>query len=289
MQAVQARRRGVKDSASLKQSGHFDPIVVGILLSVLCGVCYHRALEHHVLFASSGMQMTTDLKAEFAEEFRQHFELDKEADEMAVRVRSKEDPYVTEKWVPTLCGGCNKTVQLNFENLYAGPPAGPHRGGVPLLFRLLQECARRRAVAMHFPGYSRPDNWFKIEGESDMPIAGQQTYALIFTNAFKDAKIPSEFAAGIPDARRKKARKAAIAAADPNCLDCDDILPNGVIAEKDGKRSCAVNFPGFAGGDSWFKVNSAARHGSFFFDYLPEDLPLYHEYRATDGETFSGV
>eukprot|EP00899_Mesostigma_viride_P021900 jgi/Mesvir1/29711/Mv00944-RA.1 len=185
------------------------------------------------------MQMTTDLKAEFVEAFRQHFELDKEAHEMAVCVRSKEDPYVTEKWVPTLCGGCNKTVQLNFENL------------------------RRQARS--------------------------------FTNAFKDAKIPPEFAARILDARCKKARKAAIATAahvepdsppvrsvgmldalmsdsEPsspsredgtwppayhyppsprfsacskkNCVDCDVILPNGVIAEKDGKvccRGCALN------------------------------------------------
>eukprot|EP00899_Mesostigma_viride_P003305 jgi/Mesvir1/12976/Mv05988-RA.1 len=44
---------------------------------------------------------------------------------------------------------------------------------------------------------------------TDMPIAWRQTRS--FSNAFKDAKIPPEFAAGITDTRRKKARKAAIA------------------------------------------------------------------------------
>eukprot|EP00899_Mesostigma_viride_P024741 jgi/Mesvir1/5451/Mv15508-RA.1 len=346
--------RGVKNGASLKQSGLFAPIDVGILL---CGKCYHSsALEHHVLFASSGMQMTKVLKVEFAEEFRQYFVMDKEADEMAVRVRSQEDPYVTEKWVPKECGGCNKKVHLNFENLYA-VPRDPIGGVILYCFDCSKTMPAERAVAMHFQGYTRPDNWFKIEG--------RQTRS--FSNAFKDAKIPPEFAAGITDTRRKKARKAAIAVAldsppvrsvgmfdalmsdsEPssplhedgtwpppyhyphrlarvsacpkkNCSECDVIIPNGVAEpewppRKCGQchrgldpnmhnlfavpddlrdrvrlvcdlcaslrpreqRSCAVNFPGFARGDSWFKVQAAARTGSFF-DYLPEDLPLYRE------------
>eukprot|EP00899_Mesostigma_viride_P001060 jgi/Mesvir1/10955/Mv11496-RA.1 len=178
---------------------------------------------------------------------------------------------------------------------------------------------------------------------TDMPIAGRQTRS--FSNAFKDAKIPPEFAAGITDTRRKKARKAAIAVepdsppvrsvgmfdalmsdsepssplhedgtwppphhyphrlAEPEwpprkCGQCHRGLdPNmhNLFAVPDDlrdrvrlvcdlcaslrpreQRSCAVNFPGFARGDSWFKVQAAARVGSFF-DYPLEDLPLYRE------------
>eukprot|EP00899_Mesostigma_viride_P001061 jgi/Mesvir1/10956/Mv11497-RA.1 len=159
-QAVQARR-GVKNGAPLKQSGLFAPIDVGILL---CGKCYHSALEHHVLFASCGMQMTTDLKGDFAEEFRQYFVLDKEADELAVRVRSQEDPYITEKWAPKDCGGCHKKVHLNFENLYA-VPRDPIGGVILYCFDCSKTMPAERAVAMHFQGYTRPDNWFKVEGE----------------------------------------------------------------------------------------------------------------------------
>eukprot|EP00899_Mesostigma_viride_P003306 jgi/Mesvir1/12977/Mv05989-RA.1 len=190
-QAVQARR-GVKNGAPLKQSSLFAPIDAGILL---CGKCYHSALEHHVLFASCGMQMTTDLKVDFAEEFRQYFVLDKEADEMAVRVRSQEDPYVTEKWpAPKQCGGCHKKVHLNFENLYA-VPRDPIGGVILYCFDCSKTMPAERAVAMHFQGYTRPDNWFKVEGEKCgrvVPMADLIINRPYYIAALGRSQVPAE-------------------------------------------------------------------------------------------------